>query len=175
MDKKRKYNVCLLAFGLPALAGAVWTMACPNAWALAAAPVLGALGAAASWCAVARLVFCRRPSLLEPGFTRPLMLLFLPILWLLYTLALLGLAPAHPAAQENLATALAVLLGLAGVALVPAVFVVCAVASLFCAVQHMRRSAGRHPLYREGPFAAALIWCIGLVTLCVVGLFYFLV
>ena len=107
MDKKQRYDVFLLVFGGIFAAGCAWVGLCPSAWVLALAPVLGALGAAASWCVLARFALCRREAWLEKSFTRPLKLLLCPLLWLLYTLAVLGLAPAAPAGQEDLAAALA--------------------------------------------------------------------
>ena len=106
MDKKQRYDVFLLVFGGMFAAGCAWVGLCPSAWVLALAPVLGVLGAAASWCVLARFALCRREAWLEKSFTRPLKLLLCPLLWLLYTLAVLGLAPAAPAGQEDLAAAL---------------------------------------------------------------------
>ena len=157
MDKKQRYDVFLLVFGGMFAAGCAWVGLCPSAWVLALAPVLGALGAAASWCVLARFALCRREAWLEKSFTRPLKLLLCPLLWLLYTLAVLGLAPAAPAGQEDLAAALAVLVGLAGVVAVPLVLAGCGAAALVSAAKHMKRAQGG-VLYREGPFAAALIW-----------------
>ena len=174
MDKKRRYDVLLLAFGGSFAAGCVWVGLRPSAWALALAPVLGALGAAASWCALARFALCRNEALLEKSFTRPLKLLLCPLLWALYTLALLALAPAAPAGQEELEAALAVLVGLGGATAAPVVLIGCA-AALVTGAKHMKAAAGRHPLYREGPFALALIWVIGLAGLLIAGGFYLLV
>ena len=123
---------------------------------------------------MARFALCRREAWLEKSFTRPLKLLLCPLLWLLYTLAVLGLAPAAPAGQEDLAAALAVLVGLAGVVAVPLVLAGCGAAALVSAAKHMKRAQGS-VLYREGPFAAALIWCVGMATLVIVGGFYLLV
>ena len=175
MDKKRRYDVFLLAFGGLFAAGCVWVGLCPSAWALALAPVLGALGAAASWCALARFALCRNEALLEKSFTRPLKLFLCPLLWALYTLALLALAPAAPESQADLEAALAVLAGLGGVIAAPVVLIGCAAAALVTGAKHMKASEGRHPLYREGPFALALIWVIGLAGLLIAGGFYLLV
>lgn len=174
MDKKQRYDVFLLVFGGIFAAGCAWVGLCPSAWVLALAPVLGALGAAASWCVLARFALCRREAWLEKSFTRPLKLLLCPLLWLLYTLAVLGLAPAAPAGQEDLAAALAVLAGLAGIVAVPLVLAGCGAAALVSAAKHMKRAQGS-VLYREGPFAAALIWCVGMAALVIVGGFYLLV
>ena len=70
--------------------------------------------------------------------------------------------------------ALAVLVGLAGVVAVPLVLAGCGAAALVSAAKHMKRAQGS-VLYREGPFAAALIWCVGMAGLVIVGGFYLLV
>ena len=70
--------------------------------------------------------------------------------------------------------ALAVLVGLAGVVAVPLVLAGCGAAALVSAAKHMKRAQGS-VLYREGPFAAALIWCVGMAALVIVGGFYLLV
>lgn len=174
MDKKRRYDVYLLVFGGLLAAGCALVWLRPSAWALALAPVLGALCAAAGWCALARFALCRSEALGERSFTRPLKLLLCPALWLGCTLAVLGLAPAAPAEQADLEAALAVLAGLVGVIAVPLVLMGCAVAALVTGAKHMRRAAGG-TLYREGPFALALIWTIGLAGLLIAGGFYLLV
>ena len=101
MDKKQRYDVFLLVFGGMFAAGCAWVGLCPSAWVLALGPVLGALGAAASWCVLARFALCRREAWLEKSFTRPLKLLLCPLLWLLYTLAVLGLARPRPRARRT--------------------------------------------------------------------------
>lgn len=174
MDKKRRYDVFLLVFCALLGAGCAWVGLRPSAWALALAPVLGALGAAACWCALARFVLCRREPWQAKSFTRTLGLLVCPPLWLGGTLGVLALAPAAPAGQEDLEAALAVLVGLAGALAVPLVLAGCGAAALVCGARHMRRAQGG-VLYREGPFAAALIWCVGLAGLVIVGGFYLLV
>ena len=50
----------------------------------------------------------------------------------------------------------------------------CGAAALVSAAKHMKRAQGS-VLYREGPFAAALIWCVGMAALVIVGGFYLLV
>ncbi|WP_367924124.1 hypothetical protein [uncultured Ruthenibacterium sp.] len=176
MEKtKRWYDIALLALGIPLVAGVIWSVAKPSAWAMVLAPCLGVLAAALTWCALARFCLCRRPMLLKKSFTRPFKLVFGPVIWVLYTLAALAVAAQAPEEQEDLVTALATLLGLGGALVIPVLFLVCSVAAVFFGARHMKCAQEAGPAYREAPFALALIWLIGLLALCIIGMFYLLI
>ena len=171
---KRNYTLAAAVLGAVVVLGTAATAVFPTAWAFFSRPLLAGAGVALLWCGAAALWLCKDPArLLAKQFKRSLKLSLSMPLWLLFTLALLALPGDTAAMEQNLVNALGVLLLVVLVLVVPAATVVCEALAVAAGVRHMRE-AGEHesPLYREGPFALALVLCVLVVCICGFGVYY---
>lgn len=149
-------------------AGILAELLAPSEWAYVARPVLGAVGAALLWCVVAALWLCRDPErLLAKYFKRSLKLSLSVPAWLLATLLLMMLPGNTDAMEQELLYALGALLLVVLGTVVPVAALVCEVCAIVAGARHMRLAGeSETPLYREGPFALALILCVLVVCVC---------
>ena len=172
MTPERRYELACLILGGVVLGGALGCILRPNEWTFAVIPLLGVCLTALLWCAAARLWLCRdKQRLLAKSFTRPVRFaLAVPAwagaTWLLYLL------PGNVTGLDDvLAESVIILTLLAGTVFVPAAALGLGVASVLAAVVHLRRTpAAETRAYREGPLALALVLCVGVAALCLLGM-----
>ncbi|MEG2931124.1 MAG: hypothetical protein RR825_05005, partial [Ruthenibacterium sp.] len=108
---KQNYSIALLILAGVMTGGALWCALRPSEWAFLFLPLLGAVGTALLWLALARFFFCRDPRrLLTKSFKNPIKYALITPVWLLCTLLLLAMPNGNPAWDEELASAIAVLM-----------------------------------------------------------------
>ena len=171
-----KYDAGLLVLGGVLIGAVAFGLLRPTPWMFALIPLLGLCGAFFVWCLAARLWLCRdKERLLAKSFTRPVRFaLFVPV-WMLLTALLYTMPSAIGAEQEALVDSIVVLVLLTGLVAVPILAMALAALAVWTGVRHMKFAPQAETrAYREGPFALALVMCVGVLALCAFLYFYIL-
>lgn len=171
---KRNYNLALLVLTGVLVGSMVWLSLHPTEWAFVFLPLLGGVGAALLWLAIARFFFCRDAArLLAPSFKTPIQLALIAPAWGVCTMVLLAIPSDTSGWDDDLASALALLMTLLFLLVFVVGVVVLAVLSIYKGYRHKKEaSALETPAYRNAPFAVSI--ALFLATLGVAGLFLML-
>lgn len=174
---KKKYNILLGVCAAVYITGAIVCSVFPTEWGFVLLPLLGCAGVGALWALLARLCFCKDPTRrLQRSFTRPVFRALCAPAWLLTTWLLFVLPSDGSAWNDDLATALALLVTLALLAAVPVAALWLAISAVVAGWRHVKQTPeGETRVYREGPFALAVIWLCLLVAGATFGIVYFFI
>lgn len=173
---RKVYTIWCLVLAVLLAAGLGAFMAFELEWGLALLPALALFLTMLLWCLLARFAFADRyETLLAKSFKRTLKFsLFVPV-YMLSLIGLMALPVSTAVVNSNLATGVSYLLAAAALTVVPLAFLTCGVLSVIFGISHWRKTSQTAPhIYREGPFALALILFLTECGLSVWCIMYFL-
>jgi hypothetical protein len=175
--KPRSYGTALVILTGVLMGGIAACVTRPSAWMFLFAPIMGAVAAVWLWCMVAQFVLRRQPERwLAKSFVFPIQLALCVPVWVGCSFLMLCLPGSPAEGEEVLAAALGALLIIAVCTVVPLLALILDIVALVKSVRHMKQTPETETLlYREGPFALALLMLFVTIAVCGIGAFYWLV